>query len=357
MTRLAPAAVAALAVAWACGGGAAPRGADGAATSGADVRVVEERWLSVRDTLWDVDTPALWHDGTSSIVLVTGKGTHDLQMFDGSTGERLGALGRQGTARGDFDRPNGVIVVGDYALVVERDNHRVQVLGMPDGASLGTFGASELRYPYGLAAYGTPDDLTVWVTDDYEDVEDVVPDDLTKRLHRFEVALYGRSSPDVLRHRTYGERRGPGSLRVVESIQVDPETQTVFVADESRRSYLEYDGDGTYRGRALGAGDIAGDPEGLVLVRCGADAGYWVATDQQEDVTLFRVYDRVSLDPVAVFRGAVTANTDGTTFAPGPVPGFPDGVLYAVHDDQAISAFDWADVTRATGLRGDCGRW
>ncbi len=358
-TRSATATVLALA-AIGCGGeGGAEDGtgdAPAALASEPAVHVIDERWVTVADTLWDVDTPALWTDGAQSVVLVTAKGTHDLQLFDGASGERVGSFGTQGAAPGDFDRPNGVLVVGDFALVVERDNHRVQVLEMPEGTPLGSFGADELRYPYGLATSGSAEDLTLWVTDDYEDVEDVVPDDLTNRLHRFHVTLRSGAAPEVRAHATFGEPDGEGALRVVESIQVDPDMGRVLVADESRRSYLEYDFDGAYRGRQLGAPVIEGDPEGIVLVRCGTDAGYWVLTDQQPDVTLFRVYDRASYEPLGVFRGAVTTNTDGATFELGPVPGFPAGVLYAIHDDQALSAFDWADVTTALGLRADCRR-
>jgi 3-phytase len=142
---------------------------------------------------------------------------------------------------------------------------------------------------------------------------------------------------------------------VVESIQVDPSAGLLFVADESRRSYLAYGGDGAFRGETLAAGYIEGDPEGIVLVTCADGGGYWIVTDQQDDVSLFRVFDRGDYSYVGSFRGEVTANTDGTTFAPGPVPGFPEGVLYAVHDDQALSAIDWGRVRDAMGLARDCG--
>lgn len=303
----------------------------------------------------DVDTPALWTDGTRSLVVVTAKATHDLKLFDGVDGSFVRALGREGEGLGDFRRPNGVIVHGPYALVVERDNHRVQVLRMPEGRSLGVFGSEELEYPYGLAAMGSAGELTVWITDDYEYEEDVVPDDLTRRVHRFDVTLSPHGAPKVAGHRAFGAPHGDGALRVVESIQVDPEMGRLFVADESRRSYLEYGLDGRFRGGRLGAGRIEGDPEGIMLVRCGAEGGVWTVTDQQEDVSLFRLFERSSLEPRGVFRGRTTANTDGATFVPGPVPGFPRGVIYAVHDDQAISAFDWGDVVDGLALGSDCG--
>lgn len=341
----------------ACGGGETPLPVTEAVrTAPAESVTVPERWISVADTLWDVDTPALWTDGERGIVLVTAKATHDLKLFDGATGEELGVLGRKGSELGTFLRPNGVLVVGDYALVVERDNHRVQVLELPDGDPLGSFGADVLEYPYGIAAAGEPSGLTVWVTDDYEYEEDVVPDDLTRRVHRFDVDLRAIGGPVVSSHVTFGASDGEGALRVVESIQVDAERGRLFVADESRKSYLEYGLDGAYRSRALARGHVEGDPEGIVLVRCASGEGYWVVTDQQDDVSLFRVFDRDDLTYVGAFRGRVTANTDGASFEHGPVPGFVDGVLYAIHDDQALAAFDWSEVTRAMGLRAGCGR-
>ena len=49
-----------------------------------------------------------------------------------------------------LERPNGIAVVDDLAFVVERDNHRIQAFTLPDFTSVGTFGASVLRLPYGL---------------------------------------------------------------------------------------------------------------------------------------------------------------------------------------------------------------
>lgn len=317
---------------------------------------VAERWVSAGDPSWDVDTPALWTEGAQGRVLVTAKGTHELRVFDAATGAALDPVGRQGRGPGEFLRPNGVVTVDDFVLVVERDNHRVQVLRMPEGHSLGTFGADQLEYPYGIAVSGDSALLTVWVTDDYESGGSGIPDDLTRRLHRFLVDLTAGGEPVVVEHDVFGEAEGAGALRVVESLQVDEDGDVLFVADESRKLYAAYGFSGRFRGEPhLGAGVIEGDPEGLVLVKCEGGGGYWVVTDQQEDVSVFRVFDRDTLEFLGAFRGEFTANTDGTTFAHGPAPGFPGGVLYAVHDDQALSAFAWADVSQSLSLRADCG--
>jgi 3-phytase len=314
---------------------------------------VRERWISEADTAWNLDTPALWTDGVMSRVLVTAKESHDLRIFDGVDGRLIAAWGREGERAGEYRRPNSVVVVGDFALVVERDNRRVQVLEMPEGTPLGSFGRGVLEYPYGAAVTGTPEALTLWVTDDYGgDDRNLV--DPTRRLHRFDIVLHSGAAPVVREHAAFGEATGIGSLRVVESIQADPDAGTLFVADESTKSYLEYGSDGRFRGRLLAEGRVRGDPEGLAFVRCGVDRGYWIATDQRDEVSLFHVFRRGDLGYIGTFRGISTANTDGITFEPGPVPGFAAGVLYAVHDDQALSAIDWGEASRALGLTDEC---
>ena len=67
---------------------------------------------------------------------------------------------------------------GDLLFVVERDNHRVQVLPLPGFAPVGSFGDGELRSPYGLwLTEAAPGELEVYVTDSFMDGArfDVVP--------------------------------------------------------------------------------------------------------------------------------------------------------------------------------------
>lgn len=344
---------------WACGGGdAAPArpSAAGAPVAGvaAPPVTVPERWISARDTAWDLDTPAVWVGQGEARVLVTAKGAHDLEVFDVPTGAALSAIGGPGEGPGRFRRPNAVVVLDDLAFVVERDNHRVQVMRMPGGAVVGTFGEDVLERPYGGVLTGALPDPVLWVTDDYVGPGGAVPADLGRRVHRFVLHLGADGALVVAGHAAFGDASGKGALAVVETIGADPRHGRILVADESRKRYLVYDTLGVFTGVELAAGRVAGDPEGMALVRCGDGGGYWIVTDQQPDVSLFRVFRRADLAYLGSFRGRETANTDGVTFAAGPLPGFPDGAFFAVHDDQAVSAFDWGEVRDALGLGGGC---
>ena len=53
-----------------------------------------------------------------------------------------------------------------------------------------------------------------------------------------------------------------------------------------------------------------------------------------------------ALAHVGAVTGKTVANTDGIWLHDVPTTRFPDGVLYAVHDDQGMVAFDWAQIAK-----------
>jgi 3-phytase len=84
---------------------------------------------------------------------------------------------------------------------------------------------------------------------------------------------------------------------------------------------------------------------------CKDGGGYWIGTDQFKDRSLFHVFDRRTLAPVGEFAGRLTANTDGVWLDAHGDERFPRGVMYALHDDQAVAAFDWRDIAAALKLK------
>ena len=130
---------------------------------------VPESFVSSETPAEELDSVAAWNAPDGHVwVIVTGKSTHRLDVYDGDSGKRLREVGSEGSAPGQFFRPNGVAVAGDRLFVVERDNHRVQVLSLPDFKPVGTFGEQELRSPYGVWINETePGELEVYVTDSF----------------------------------------------------------------------------------------------------------------------------------------------------------------------------------------------
>lgn len=327
------------------------------------IRSVAETWVSAPTPEEELDSLASWTSADGATWLIaTAKSTHRLVVYDGDSGERLRSVGGEGNALGQFDRPNGVAVYGDHLFVVERDNHRVQVLTLPEFTPLGSFGDDVLRSPYGIWINETePDELEVYVTDSfmYGKRFDQVPpwDELDQRVRRFRVQFDQAGRLRSNYGGAFGDTAPDTALRMVESIAGDAAHDRLLIADEDTRhlsTLREYTFSGRYTGRSLPQDAFGAEAEGVALWSCPDGGGYWIAVDQLAPLTIFHFFDRETLAPRGSFEGRVTAHTDGVDLHASATPRFPGGVLYAVHDDKSVTAFDLREVAATLGLARDC---
>lgn len=337
--------------------------ADAAPVAGArDIRAVPEAFLTAMTPEDNIDSVASWTAPDGRVWLVaTAKATDKLVVYDGSTGETLRQVGgTEGQAPGQFDRPNGIAIHGDLAFVVERNNHRVQVLRLPDFQPLGVFGADALVKPYGLWVRETgADAYELFVTDAYmagEDAagEDILPPlaELDHRVHRFTVQVDGDTATGT-HAGAFGDTGPEGALRVVESIWGDEANQRLLIAEEDEGYANElkvYNLAGTYAGRVIGSDVFQAQAEGIMLRTCADGSGWWITTEQGKGGTVFHLFDRLTLAHTGAVAGTTVANTDGIWLHQAPSEAFPDGVLYAVHDDQGAVAIDWREIAGALQL-------
>jgi len=319
--------------------------------------VVPEAFITPATPDENVDSPASWRapDGKRWLI-ATAKATNRLLIYDGGTGERMRTVSGTGTALGRMQRPNGIAVIDDLVLVVERDNQRVQVFQLPDFQPLLAFGAEDLKQPYGLWVRPQRDSYEVIVSDNYMSAqdEDLPPPlaELDQRFKRYQL----RRVPDGWRATlvdTFGDTTEAGAIRIAESVFGDADNDRLLLAEEDVASgtrLREYGLDGSYRGRDIGADLFKAQAEGMALAKCRDGGGYWIATDQFKDRSVFHVFDRITLTYRGAFAGNSTANTDGVWLDQSVDARFPDGVFYAVDDDQAVAAFDWRDIAKALSL-------
>lgn len=328
-------------------------------TPEATIVELKEDFMTARTEPDNIDSPYPWHGPNGEHwIVTTAKEGHALVIYDANDGKTLKRVGKKGTAKGEFNRPNGVVVIDNLAIVVERDNHRVQVLRLPELTSLGFIGEKELRKPYGLTVFkDASGSYALYVTDNYELVEDQIPPDSALgervRQYRFTATANGLKSEAV---RAFGETKGEGVLRIVESIYADPTNNRVLIAEEDERdTYVKvYSLEGKFTGETLGHGIHHFQTEGIALYACGDSAGYWIVTDQSDSGNAFHIYDRKTLAHLGGFSGAVTANTDGIALTQQGYGNFPQGAFFAVHDDGGVGTFSWKAIASALKLRDDC---
>jgi len=322
--------------------------------------VVSEAFVTAATPVENLDSPAAWRapDGRRWII-TTAKGTHQLMVHDGDSGARLRSVGGKGAGLGELNRPNGISVVDDLLFVVERDNRRVQLFQLPTFEPLAVFGADVLREPYGLWVHASNGGYEVIVSDNYmsPDNKDAPPPlaELGARFKRFQVSRVGEHWQGKATGQ-FGDTGTQGAVRIAESVYGDVANDRLLIAEEDvavGTQLREYGLDGRYRGRNIGAGLFKAQAEGMALLQCADGSGYWIATDQFKDRSLFHVFDRRTLAYAGAFSGRITANTDGVWLDQRSDARFPSGVFYALHDDQAVAAFDWRDIAKALRLK-DC---
>lgn len=322
--------------------------------------VVEARWISAPARAEVIDSVAVWIDPAGDWrILATAKDGNRLHVLDAADGRFLRVLGSSGAGPGQFRYPNGVFVHDHLAFVVERDGARVHVLDLARDRAIGSFGEGELRTPYGAWVWPQGDGrYLVYVTDSYYTPDRQVPPaaELGARVKLYQVDIAGGALQARLL-RAFGQTGGEGVLQTVESIWGDPAHGRLLVADEnaSQRNIKVYDLEGGFIGRVIGNGVFRSEPEGMALVACPGDQGYLLVSDQHERDQRIQVFDRASLAHIGAFLPGTARMIDGIWFQPGHYGPFGQGALFTQHDDEAVVAFDWRDIARSLGLRGDCG--
>ena len=322
--------------------------------------VVAEAFVTAATPDDNIDSPASWLQDGKLMVVASAKATDMLVVYDGDTGQRLRTVGGSGKALGQLSRPNGIATIDDrFVFVVERDNRRVQMFQLPEFTPLLTFGEEALQQPYGLWVRRIGGGYQVLVSDAYMAGEDAKGDDivpplaqLDRRFRRYDVVqAAGKWAARPVG--AFGDTSAAGAIRVPESLFGDEANNRLLVAEEdvpTGTRLREYDLDGRYLGRDVGKGQYKAQAEGIALMRCADGSGWWVASDQFADRTVFHLFERTSLRHAGSFAGKVTGLTDGVWLDERGDARFPQGVFYASHLDLGVAAFDWRDIARALDL-------
>ena len=333
-------------------------------SSGKLLPVIKEAFHTDRDEGDNVDSPAIWHGyNGENWLLATAKEGNTIIAYDANDGSLIERFGEGGEGQGQFERPNGIAVIDDLVLVVERDNQRVQVFTLPEFESIGHFGNGRgddgLKLPYGLAIDKIAENTyEVFVSDNYNPSLMGYPpeEELDQRIQHFRFTVHDNSLESE-HLKSFGAISGEGVLRKVESLWTDRDNNRLLISEEaySDRSIKEYDLEGNYKGKVVTDKYIDSEPEGIALYKCSDGSGYWIFTDQHEtDINKFQVFDRETLNYIGGYKGEITRNTDGIWLTQKSFGDFEHGAFYPVHDDGSVTAISWTDIADALSLKNSC---
>lgn len=295
----------------------------------------------------NVDSPAFWSNDSLNWVIATSKASNKLLVYDVVNGKLVKEVCSTGVEKGQLKRPNGISVVDNYVFVVERDNKRIQIFQLPEFHSLGFIVNNDIIKPYGLFVHKLDTDkFKIYLTDNYEDAYETVPVDslLNKRVHIYNLKIENDSLIYNF-EKFFGETKGEGVLRIVESVYGDALYNNILISEEDTTdsSVKVYDFEGNYKNIKFGKDLFYGQVEGISLYEDG-DNGFWIVTDQSKIHNRFLIFDRKTFAYKGYFEGKNTLNTDGIWLTTKPVGKYKKGVFFAVHDDGNLSFFDFEKI-------------
>lgn len=318
---------------------------------------IDEVYQTPRNEDDNVDSPTIWHGPNGEHwIISTAKTADQLIVNNALNGEEVMRVSAPGDSLGQIKRPNGIAVVDSFVVVVERDNHRLQVFTLPQFKPVGYFAQADLIKPYGLFIQKQENNYRIFVTDNYETADEQIPpnEELNERVVVFDVE-FSDSTLNATLVKKFGSTSGDGILQVVESIYGDKQNNNLLIAEELRtNTHVKlYDFEGNYKNKIIGDELFKFQVEGISLFECG-NGGYWIITDQDYEYNIFHFLDRKTFEYIGSIEGPKTANTDGIWFDPTPFGQFEEGIFLAIHNDGNVSAFDFAEIADSLNLKTDC---
>lgn len=320
------------------------------------------RIKEVYTTAWNdddnIDSPAFWQsaDKKQNLLIATSKSKHNLFVYNAENGKLLKTVGQKGSGQVEFKRPNGIWEIDNLLLICERDNHRIQVLSMPDFKFIGFIGEKELRKPYGLSVHKSGDEYIMYVTDQYdaEDGSYLPLEQLNERVKKYSFKSANNKIESKF-IKSFGETKGEGLLFIVESIYADPINNNLMIAEEDKNQNVHkiYDLDGNFKNKVIGDDLFDYQAEGIALYDGGNGEGYWFCMDQDFYLTnnnKINIFDRKTFEHIGTFITGKTDNTDGIWLTQKSFGKFKQGALFAVHNDGGVSAFDLGIIIKTMKL-------
>jgi hypothetical protein len=151
----------------------------------------------------------------------------------------------------------------------------------------------------------------------------------------------------------------------IETVQADDFHQLILIPEEQGGSVPStgiyvYNADGSEHEKdgsnVFGTSHFNEDEEGIALYKCfessGRDdgRGFYIVADQDDPLTNFVFFDRITWQHLGNLQVEGIAHTDGIAITQEALPGYSSGLFAAIDDDTSTGIVDVGKIIEATGL-------
>jgi len=276
-----------------------------------NIKKINILWKTPCDYKLNLDSITHWKND----ILVSSKSTHFILGFNKDTGKLKYKIGGKGNDYDEFNRPNGILVLGDYLFVVERDNKRCQIINMNNKKSIAFFGLTKFKKPYGITGIMFKSQYIIFITDNE-----------LKTIFKYNIKI-NKNTNKIKKIKSYIYMELSGTD--LESILLDHENKKLLVADEKYNKIRIFDYNSVLIHEITNI--FKGEPEGIAMT----DKEY-IFTDQLDDTTYFHVYNKKTMQYLYSYNNSLVSNTDGIDY---------DGkYLYAIDDDCSLVKLNLSQI-------------
>lgn len=186
---------------------------------------------------------AFWHSPDGNHLAVASSPDDDnIIVYDAEKKTVIERIGKPGKEPGEFKNPGDIRVVDYIAFVLDRGNHRVQALILPELKPFGIIGDDRLKNPSHMAVYRIEyGAYYLYITDDPQKE----PDGGYEHIMRFSTGI-SLSSAHSNYLQTFGYTPGEGYLADVTSLAVDQLQKCLVVNEGAAGKTRKYSLDGDY---------------------------------------------------------------------------------------------------------------
>jgi 3-phytase len=246
-------------------------------------------WKTLCHSKTSMDKLQWWYNKYSKEywLFILSKDCSKIFILNALSGKYIKSLGTCGDKVGEFDGPVDMTIYDDYLIILEKDNHRVQIFSLPELVYVGFIGEIELSNPNCIESIKLKKDNKEFCCLYIGDNLDNKPS-RRKCYFRFifEINKMGIYDTEVLKI----EPDNKGELGYIESIRYDSVHDNLLIVDKLSKDIKVFNFENNYKKTIL-KDQFKGEPGDIDLMKDNNKGMIFIGDFSRLD-NFFHIYSR-----------------------------------------------------------------